>query len=220
VTVKDFVSEIYPVIQSNGTVGEARARLEEFGVRQIPVLEGLRLAGMINKADLTAEVASDQPLDNYISERKQNFIYEDRHIFDAIRLFSSTELSLLPVVNTEENFTGVILPEDMLQEFGNSISFQNPGAVITLEVSQKDYSAAEISQIVESNDAAILGLLITSTPDEALLEVSVKVNRADLSSILQTFSRYNYVVKETYGEGAYLDNLKDRYNQLMTYLNM
>ncbi len=219
-TVKEYLSDINPVVQINGTVGDARARLKEFGVRQIPVLEGLRLAGLINKEDLPDEVASDQPLENYITDKKQRFIFEDRHIFEAIRLFSSSELSLLPVINTEEHFKGVILPEDMLQEFGNNISFQNPGAVITLEISQKNYSAAEISQIVESNDAAVLGLLITSRPNDAILEVSVKINRADLSSILQTFSRYDYVVKETYGEGAYLDNLQDRYNQLMTYLNI
>jgi hypothetical protein len=92
--------------------------------------------------------------------------------------------------------------------------------VIVLERSYKDYSISEIAQIIESNDATILSMFITSIPESTLMEISIKINRMELGPILQTFNRYNYTIKATYGEASYYDDLKDRYDQLMTYLNV
>ena len=79
----------------------------------------------------------------------------------------------------------------------------------------------EIAQIVESNDAKILSLYITSFPDSTKLEVTIKVNRMEIGAILQTFDRYNYVIKATWSqEDAYSEGLQDRFDALMNYLSI
>jgi hypothetical protein len=52
------------------------------------------------------------------------------------------------------------------------------------------------------------------------MEVTIKVNREDLSGLLQTFGRYNYTVKASFNVGDYQDSLKDRLSEFMHYLNM
>ncbi|MBC7863176.1 MAG: CBS domain-containing protein, partial [Bacteroidia bacterium] len=59
----------------------------------------------------------------------------------------------------------------------------------------------------------------TSTPDTKEIEVTLKINSEDLSRILQTFYRYNYNVKASYHQSQYEDDLKDRFNEFMRFIN-
>ena len=77
-----------------------------------------------------------------------------------------------------------------------------------------------IAQIVESNDAKILSSYVTSYPDSIKLEITLKINKINIYPILQTFSRYNYTVLASFSESTFKDDLMDRYNSLMTYLNL
>jgi len=95
-----------------------------------------------------------------------------------------------------------------------------PGSVIVLEMSQNDYSMSEIAQIIESNDARILSMYITSKIDSTNMEVILKVNKQDLNSIIQTFNRYNYSIKASYGQEEDPEDLRDRFDSLMNYLNV
>ncbi len=87
-------------------------------------------------------------------------------------------------------------------------------------MSQNDYSLSEIAQIIESNDARVLSMYITSRIDSTTMEVILKVNKQDISGIMNTFNRYNYTIKASYGEEEDPGDLKDRYDSLMNYLNV
>ncbi|MFW6095033.1 MAG: CBS domain-containing protein, partial [Bacteroidota bacterium] len=57
-------------------------------------------------------------------------------------------------------------------------------------------------------------------PDSVRIEVHVKVNVSDVTSILQTFNRYEYEVKASHLEMDKHDDLyNSRYELLMRYLN-
>jgi hypothetical protein len=99
-------------------------------------------------------------------------------------------------------------------------AINQPGSIIVLEMSQNDYSLSEIAQIIESNDAKILSMYITASIDSTLMDVILKINKQDLGAIIQTFNRYNYSVKASYGEEEDPEDLKDRFDSLMNYLNV
>jgi hypothetical protein len=97
----------------------------------------------------------------------------------------------------------------------------NPGGIIVLEINANDYNLSEIARIVESNDAKVLSLYITSHPDSTKMDVALKINRIDIGPVLQTFFRYNYLVKASWSnEDTYNDDLRDRFDSLMNYLNV
>ena len=96
-----------------------------------------------------------------------------------------------------------------------------PGGVIVLELNIHDYSLAHIARIVEDNDAKIMSSRVTSIADSMKMEVSLKVNRTDVTSIIQSFMRYDYTVKASYrGNDRSEDVLRNHYEQLMMYLNV
>ena len=107
------------------------------------------------------------------------------------------------------------------QNFCQPFSLEAPGGIIELELGVNDYTLTEISQIVESNDAKILSMYVSSPEDSMQMTGSLKVNTPDITSIIQTFNRYNYSVNASYMESDDLEDLlHNRYEAFMKYLNI
>jgi acetoin utilization protein AcuB len=77
-----------------------------------------------------------------------------------------------------------------------------------------------MSQIVESDNAQILSSYVRTFPDSTRMEVTLKVNKQDISAILATFLRYEYNIKATFNHTGENDNSRERYDSLMNYLNL
>jgi hypothetical protein len=99
-------------------------------------------------------------------------------------------------------------------------SVTNPGAIIELEIAQHNYSLSEIARIVESNDAHILSSYINSSSDSSKIEVTIKIDKEDVSGILQTFQRFNYVAHSFYQDKQDNDDTMNRFDSFMKYLNI
>jgi len=130
-------------------------------------------------------------------------------------------LTVVPVVDDKNLFRCVITYNELISGLASISSVDQPGGLIILQVLQRDYSMSRISQIVESNDARILSMYITSNPESTSLEITLKINTTDLASIIRTFERYSYEVTTWVTDNDEMDRYyTDRYNLLMKYLNM
>jgi CBS domain-containing protein len=132
---------------------------------------------------------------------------------------AQNKLSILPVVDSENNYQGCITLSNLVRVFSETASLKDIGSVITLELNINDYSISEIGKIIESDDAKILSLYVTSSPDTTKMELTIKVNKTDVSRILQTFFRFNYIVTASYQQSDYEEDIKKRYEAFMRYLN-
>jgi hypothetical protein len=99
-------------------------------------------------------------------------------------------------------------------------SIKEPGSIVVLQMNTHDYSLTEIARIVEENNAKVLSSFISSSDDTTEIEVTIKINADNIDRILQSFSRYDYVVKATFQKGRFEDDLKKRYDELINFLNM
>ena len=82
-----------------------------------------------------------------------------------------------------------------------------------------DYSFSEISQIVESNNAKLLGAFISNMHSD-LVQITIKIGYTSLNDVIQTFRRYSYNIVSGHEEDTFIENLKDRSKYLDKYLNM
>jgi len=104
----------------------------------------------------------------------------------------------------------------------NMAAMKMPGAIIVLELNAHDYSMAQIARIVEDNDAKIWCCYITPAAGDTLkMEVTLKINQTDLTSVIRSFLRYGYSVKASFqGHNRHDDVLRNHYDQFMLYLNV
>lgn len=218
---KDLISNVvFPLKESDSGL-MALNLMDEFKVSHLPVVDNLHLLGLLSELDVYNFNAPEDPISAYLSYLKKFFVYDSQHIFDVIKAFSSEQLTLLPVIDGQENFLGIIHPSYLIQNFAEITSLINPGGIIILELNSTDYSLSQIAQIIESNDAKVLGLFIHSNNDTTKIEVNIKVNKIDIRAILQTFNRYNYIIKASFTDDEhYYQDLQDRYNSLMNFLKL
>jgi len=147
-------------------------------------------------------------------------VHARMHFIEAVQASNDYQLTIIPVVEKDDEFLGVISATELLRQLGKITGTSEPGGVIVLEMDQRSFSFAEISKLVETNDAHITQLnTFCDNTDEAFL-VTLKINKFEISDIVATFQRYEYQVKYYFGEELYENELKDNYDHLMNYLNI
>ena len=66
----------------------------------------------------------------------------------------------------------------------------------------------------------VLSVATAKTSDPQKIQVTLKVNTLDLSYILATFERYEYKIVSVFHQAEQIDQLKERYDALMSYLDI
>jgi CBS domain-containing protein len=219
--VKDLITEEVPPLKYTDTIDKALAWMEEFKVHHLSVINGDQLIGIISESDL---LDSNGNTNEEIGKLNLHFtrpiIQLGQHAYDALKLLVNLNVTVLPVLDGNEKFAGSVTYKSALEKFTGFSAINEPGGIIELEMFKNDYSLTQISSIVEGNDAKILSLYVNSLADSTKIEVTLKVNKEDLSRILQTFYRYNYSVKASYHQSDYDDDLKGKFDEFIRFLNI
>ncbi|HAI37875.1 MAG TPA: acetoin utilization protein acuB, partial [Maribacter sp.] len=74
-------------------------------------------------------------------------------------------------------------------------------------------------QIVESNNAKLIGGFITDTQND-IVQVTLKITANNYNKVVQTFRRYNYHILFGNSDDEFLEDLKKRSDYLDKYLNV
>jgi CBS domain-containing protein len=219
-TAHSLIALDIPSLSVEQTGRDAFHLLSDFHVKHLPVVNDGKLVGLLSEEDIFNHKLSDSIGSFDLSLLRRFAVREDEHIFEVMRIMGDNRLTVIPVVDEEGKYLGLISQNDLLRYFAHSASFTESGAVLVLEMPRRDYSLAAITRIVEEDDVKVLNSFVTSTPDPENVEVTLKLNRHDLSRVIASLERHGYEVKEMFGELEYADEMKDRYDSLMNYLNM
>lgn len=219
--VSDLITDEVPPLKYNDTVDQALHWMEEFKVNHLAVIKGNELIGLIAESDLLdTNSGAEEEIGKINIRFIKPVIHQAQHAYDALKLMTGMNVTLLPVLDDKEKFAGSVTYKSALEKFTGFSAIQEPGGIIELEMFKNDYSLTQIAGIVEGNDAKILSLYVSSLEDSTKIEVTLKVNKEDLSRILQTFYRYNYNVKASYHQSDFEEDLKGRFNEFIRFLNI
>lgn len=218
---KDIVSDIIPALRTSDTGLKALSYMDIFRISHMPIVNNTELLGVISDKDIYDLNMADEPIGNHTLSLYRPYVTANQHIYEVILQVANHSLTVIPVLDERKNYIGVITLHDLVKSFADLLAVKNIGAIIVLELNVNDYSLAHISQIIESNNAKILSAYISNNPDTTKLDVTLKINQTDLTSILQTFDRYNYIVKASYMENDQMSELiDDRYELFLRFLNI
>ncbi|MBX7093562.1 MAG: CBS domain-containing protein [Flavobacteriales bacterium] len=220
---QDLISENIPPIKLSDTGTKALKWMDEFKVAHLPVVDNGQYFGLVADADIFDLNSPEKTIGEQLEDLELDDIHvtEGQHIYDAIKIMNENRLSIVPVLNKDKHYLGVISMSNLMEKIGSVSSITEPGSVLILEVNYQDYSLSQIAQIVEGNNARILSVFLNNNPENGTIDVTLKINKTDVSGILQTFQRYNYFIKSAFQvDSDYFDDLKTRYDALMNYLKM
>jgi len=217
---RELISDVVTALKTSDTGTSALSWMEVFRVKHLPIVNHREFLGLISDSDIYDLNDPDEPVGNHNLSLQKPYVKEEQHIYEVIELMSRMELTLVPVLNQEKQYLGVITQEDLTRKFAHLSAMQQPGGIIELEMLQHDYSLSEISQIVESNNGRILSLYVAASDDNSRLRVTLKINLTDITSILETLNRYNYSVVSAHLNSEDLDEFyQERFDGFLKYLN-
>ncbi|MBC8054454.1 MAG: CBS domain-containing protein [Sphingobacteriaceae bacterium] len=216
---QQLISDVILPVKTSDSIQKVLDRMAEFRVNHLPIVNEQQLLGLISDEDLIEIQDHEAAVGSITLSATNASVSKEQHVYDVIRVFAEKRLTLVPVVDENKNYLGAISVNSMVEYVANLTSVKEPGGIIVIEINNRDNSLAHISQIVESNSAQILSSYITSFPESTRLEVTLKVNRTDMSAIVASFLRYDYTVVATYNDIKADSGSSDRYDQLMNYLS-
>ncbi len=218
---KDLISEVVPPLRTSDSGQTALNWMEIFRISHLPIVNNLDFLGLISDNDIYDMNQPEEPIGNHILTLIKPYVAADQHLFEVIGLASRLKLTVIPVLDSNNHYMGVITTNDLVRYLAGISSMDQPGGIIVLEVVERDYSLSQIAQIIESNNVRVLSIYITSPPESTRLEITIKVNTFDLGSVIRTFERYNYEVKTWVTTDDSMDRFySERYDLLMKYLNI
>lgn len=206
------VSPDFPIERIIEQMGELR-------MAHLPVVQDGQFQGIVAEDDLLDIDDPKVPLSHHPHLLKAYSLSHTDHLYNAMRVIGDANLSLLPVLGDKEQYIGYLSPVEMLQDMGRQLTYNEQGSVIVLRVPVRDYHISQLAQIVESEDARIIGLQLLADGVD-FLKLAIKINQKDISRIIKSFERFEYEIVELYHQSIFDDSASDRYESLMKYLNI
>lgn len=212
-----IINDIKPIAITD-KIKDAQKFFNQLTYSHIPVKKDGRFVGCISETDVHC-FDSDKTLQDYIYSVEEFHVWQNNIWLDVLEAFAQNDTNIMPVLDDKNNYLGYYELGDILSLFNNTPFFSEPGGILIVEIGYNDYSFGEIGQIVESNNAKLLGAFISKIEND-VVQITIKINNTGLNEIIQSFRRYSYNIISGHQEDVFLKNLKDRSDYLNKYLNL
>lgn len=217
--IATFALKGFPLLHLEDTAAMALQNMDEFDVQELPVVKDDYFIGLVQKEDLL-DIDEQQSIATLSDDFKRVGIHGSAHLLNALDLIAMHHISLLPILNEHQEVIGVIPQKNMVEHIAQYLGVHQPGAILVLSVNPYHYSLAELSRLVESNNAQILQMNTIFDEANGQLRITIKINREELDAIHATLQRYNYEVIHYFSKSPLVNDIEHHYHHLMNYLDV
>ncbi len=219
---EDLITESIPPLRTADSVDVALKWLEEFKVRMLPVTDSSIYKGMFSEdLFLDYEGEPEPTVGAYPLMHPQDFIYRHQHILEAIKLSIERDMSIVPVIDEQGKYLGLVNLNEPQLVFDKVTSAMQLGGIIEIKMHEKDYSMAHLSRLIEADDVKILSSVIhtdVAEPENVIL--TMKLNKSDLARIIATLERFGYNIIAKHHQSELKGNEQDRLGLLLKFLDL
>lgn len=217
----EFINNLIPPLKPKDKVKLALNWMEEIRTDILPVVDEHMFMGFVTE-DLVFTVNDPELTIAKISlENISCFVYQDKHIYDVIKVASEYHSNMIAVVDRENNYLGVVTMEDAISAFADSLSIQSNGAVLVLSMNMTDYSLSEIARIIESENTKILSSFLSSDPlDDSKIKLTLKLDKTELRHVKATLERFGYRILDHFQEEEGISGEQERIDNLFRFLQI
>jgi CBS domain-containing protein len=216
---RELISHLIHPLRTSDTGEQALTYLQVYHLKHLPIVNNEQLLGTISEEDITTSPI-DEAIGSFSLGLNKAFVRDTDHLFEVMSVMADHKLTVIPVVDQKDNYLGLITLEDLIQYYARSFSFSEPGGIIVIELQKADYSLAEISRIIEGENAVILTSFLSHDESTRMMYLTIKTNQKEIQHLQATLERFGYNIKATFSEEGYFESLQDHYDAFLHYLNV
>lgn len=213
------ISANYYDISLSNRISSVLDKMNELYSKQLAVVDQGIYYGLIDEDQLCDQANTDLNLEALKHLFQFIYIFDYQHIYDALPLMVLNNLCIVPVVDKNLTYLGTLTRESLLADLNSKIG-KPDAAIICIELGAYDHSLSHISRIIEAENTAIYSSTIHQIPNSTKLELTLQVNKANISAVVAALWRHDYQIKATFGESYDQSTIQSRYDHLMNYLDM
>lgn len=207
-----------PVFDIGDSMKKAANFFEGTVFSHVAISENGSFLGILGENELESPVGGKK-IEEYRYNLEAFFVRKESNWLDILETFARNDANLLAVLDDNEKVIGYYDLAKIVRAFIDTPFFTEPGDIVVVAKGTKDYSFSEIAQIIESNNAKIVGAFITDMRSD-VIQITLKISTSSLNEVLQTFRRYNYNILLGSKDDQFLEDLKQRSDYLDKYLNV
>lgn len=217
----ELIDPMLPALKLTDSVGQALDWMQEHRIGQLALADQDEYRGVVSE-ELLMDVADDtRPLVGIMRLYEQVYVYENQHLYEVLNLLIENQMDVMAVLSEGREFMGTISAVELMKQFGRELGVQEAGAILILNLNERDYSMAEVSRLVESNGVKIISSFFTSAaygmPDRSRL--TLKLNRRDITPVISTLERFGYHIEAAFANAPVESIDQERLDSLLRYLN-
>lgn len=192
--------------------------VQEMKLTHLPIFDGLDFIGNIAEEDLVELTFGDQDQEILKDFTESFYLTEDHTLLDAIQMMYMNHTNVLPVITVHNKYIGCVTQQTILDAMAKFPFISELAVSMVVSIASKDLSMSVITNIIESNNGKVLGLVIAEEVEDQV-SVLVRFSSSNLLSIGETFERYGYQVVQKFYNDEKQELLQSRYAQLLKYMN-
>jgi len=217
----EFINNLIPPLKLTDKTGMALTWMEEIRTDVLPVTDEGAFLGLIKEEMIFEANDPETLIGEIVPSNPECWIFSDKHIYDVLRVSSEQSSNIVAILDRNSTYLGVVTMEDSIAAFADSLSIQSQGSVLILSMNMTNYSLAEISRLIESENTKVLSSFITTDPlDETKIKVTLKLDQTELRHIKATLERFGYKVLDHYQEETGVSSEEDRIGNLLRFLDI
>lgn len=218
---RDLINPVIIALNFGDDIARASSLMDDLHLSMLPVLKDDQFVGFIREDVLYDDIFDKPTVGEYPLEMANCVVNQDQHFYEVLRIAEECQHSMVAVVENQEHFLGVITAEDLVQAFSKTTAVQSPGSILELSVKKINYSLAEITRLIEGENAKIMGCFLNNDEmDSERVYVTVKLDKKNVSHIAATLRRFDYQVARIIQEENLISYEKERLDALMKYLSI
>lgn len=219
-TVETLINTATPPLKHSDTVDFALGLLLEFRVRHLPVIDSDgRVTGVLSENRLLDSEGPEVCISELLAGEPVT-ISPKAHIFESTGVMIEHDLTTLPVVDADGYYLGLVQRQDLFEWYARMLGTQRPGAILTLEIDERDYALSQLIHAIEQNGAKVHSVSTEPVDQEkGTIRVTIKLNTVDAARVRHILEHNGYTVTAAYGEGDDTD-LTERVQEFMRYLEV
>ncbi|MEX0680600.1 MAG: CBS domain-containing protein [Balneolales bacterium] len=220
--VREAINRHIKPLRAIDTAREAMNAMSETDQEILPVVDQTtnRLIGMVTRESAQKHYAT---VDSVLTIRDKNAIVTEpeQNIFETVRLMYKHNLSLLPVLDKEKFFLGVVERKHLFDCIIEVMNFTEYGSLVTIHFKENDFTLSQLVRIIETEGGLILGISVESPRENnPFYIVSIKLNLSDPSRIVNSLKRHGYIVDAQSTDNEDDRKYEARADEFMHYLNI
>ena len=94
------------------------------------------------------------------------------------------------------------------------------GAILLVEMASYQYYSSELARLIEGEGAQLLGLWLNNVAESGRIQASLKLNIKNAERIINSLQRHGYETIASFGDEDYKENVENRFQSLMKYIDL